>query len=614
MESPLALTYGVRNTYGTIEEYRYGIKHSKKRVENLKKSLKIQVGDTKHYQDKDKIFEIDTENYDSSFKYGLVLLYLAERNFLKSSMITQSSSFEDTLVPKSSKSKLKFGSAKLKKAVNYSKHLLEICFNDSNDSKKIEIFVYYALSQSMLLIRQKKWEKAAYLLSVARICLEFLEKKSSYEVNKDKHLYREIIENIVDRSLRLSLEHTSFAGKQLGYVSRYLAVKKYADCENLPDDNLEEVIELINKLDPTYFQYTDADAANEGAVFRLIDQITWFTHTARLYNSEIARLIMEIAKAESDIRDKDISSFDPVLLGWQTILENHELDTERHSSDEDDADITRDRQIITTYIKYHLYFNRIRRDVALVEGLNSQRASKSTSSLEVNKDILRIYGTIFSTIGELKDLPGVYSDSDLSSDVETLEQYFVNLKSVAVANSYEILKKYREALSIVCLIKTELQLNNDETFAPHVLTNKLLQKQQRDLAVYQNKLHMLAQFEHEQSKNQSVVVSAADAIHIPISISSIHEFQKKKNLLIDVESIRAVNVKPVFFDLAFNYVGQDEASVAAAQTAAQTAAQNAASQNAGQGFTSNTDQNQTPAASEKSSEKLKKKSLFGLWG
>ncbi|GMM33464.1 signal recognition particle subunit [Saccharomycopsis crataegensis] len=591
MTSILGLTYGERSSLSSGPEFLQHSVKAKKRVAKLKKDLGIQVKDTKHYQDHDKTQEIDSEQYDSDDRYGLILLYLAERDLSKALEILVVSEVS------SSRSKEKFIISKLKRTVEHIKQLIMISFNEPNKSKKIELYVYLGLAEGLLAVKQKKWSVAAYSLSVARNALEFLESYTDYQENKANHLYREIIESRIDPSLRLAITHSSFAQNviDLNIVSKIVIQKSSKDSQ---DDVYEDAIELIKEKDESFLEVDESQASTR----QLITEVTWSSYTAKLHSSEIARMIMEVQSSEKKIQNSDISSFDPVLIGWKETLESHEVDTERaNSMGVEDEEEIRDRQIVLTFIKYHMHFAQVRRDHALIDSLNAKKL-KNDSLVDINRDIVRIYEMILSTISKIQDLPGVYSDQDLSSDIEALKTYYQSLKYQVIANVYEIVKKHKESLLILENISQKLsglKPLNIEKFPGEILSNEKLVSYTKQVSEYKVKVHVLAQFEHESSRNQAVVQSVADAVNIPVSINTIQELTNT-NKLMDIESVKPVTVKPVFFDLAFNYVGETD----------QSAQHRLAQKKIGE-----TDAVPVPdSITTSTTEKPKKKGLFGLWG
>lgn len=609
MTSILSSTFGTRSSFQSGNDFHQHSVHVKRRVAKLKKDLKIQVKDTKHYQDKNKVYELDASQYESDERFGLVLLYLAERDLSRALEVNTVSEVS------SSRSKEKFIISKLKRSLQYIKQLIDISFNEASQSKKIEVYVYHGLVQGLLGIKQKKWGVASYALSIARNALEFLETFSEFGENKSSHLYRELIESFIDPSLKLTIAHSSLGNSKkqtsdLNILSK-IVIKHYRSSGNPPDDIYDDLIELIGQTDKSYVELSSAEE-EAGASSRLIDHVQWTKYTAKLYNSDIARQIMEVqSKEQKDINDSDISSFDPVLLGWQEALETHEADNERvQSLGVEDPNENRDRQIVLTFIRYNLLFVKLRRDGALIAELNKKKLKHSTSLVDINKDILRIYDIILQTVLEIKDLPGVYSDEDLYGDIETLESYFQALKYETVAKIYEIIKKHKQSLLILSNIFDKLnslkQLLTEFPGHGNVLSNSKLQQITKRIASTKVKTHVLAQFEHEFAQNQSSSNgSVADAINDIVPINTVHEI-KKPGKIIDIDHIKPVSLKPVFFDLAFNYIGETE------ENATYRVKEPAVGVNSG--VTSTANSTGTANTSEKGENKQKKKGLFGLWG
>lgn len=567
--SLLAQTFGARGTLHSASDFHQYKKHIRKRVWKLRKDLGIQVKDTKHYQEKQKTFEIDSGDYDSDERYGLVLLNLAERDLAYALEISSVSEVS------SSRSKEKFILSKYKRGVQYSKQLVEISFNEKSTSKKVEIYTYYAILQGVLLVKQKKWTLGSLSLSVARNALEFLEEYGEYTEAKQSHLYRELIESYVDPSLNVAILHSSYSGG-LNVVSKII-IDKHSELE----ETFEDLLDLIKGVDRSFLELSVDDKEVEK---KLIDKITWINYSAKLNNSDTARSIMKVENLKTV--DSDIATYDPVLLGWQEILESHEADIER-SAGYEDSDESRDLQIIQSYIKYNLYFVKVRRDLALVAELQS----KSNLTVDGYKDILRIYDIVLATIKDIQDLPGVYSDQDLLNDVLIFQAFVEGSKLSIVSKVYGLATKHRQALLILASVDEKLASTGELTtkFPGKVFEQSKLDDLKAAIIDAKDKAHVLAQFELElgTAGRSKTVAEAPQEVSYVGSLKDL----KKAGSLINIKQIKPVSLKPVFFDLAYNYIGETDESV-------NTALSTKPSEESGDG----------------EDDKPKKKGLFGLWG
>lgn len=557
--NPLHLTYGERRLLTTPADFRQHAVYATRRAAKLRRVLNIQS--KKSFENHTQ--EIEASNYDSDPRYGLVLLYLAERDAAKALEVLA------LLAAGLSRSKEKFVVSKMKRSLDRSKHLLDISFGEQDKIIKMSLQVYYVLGHGLLAARQKKWSTAAVSLSLARVALETLERSE-----KDS-LYREIIDLRLDPVLAVALSHANKGLTNTDALAREVVAQH---AEKLPEEHTD-LLESVKASAPDLLKAERT---------KTITEITWSSYTAALHNMDVARAIMKAQEKTASASDSDPALFDPALLAWHDAFEKHEADTERSIGADDNE--TRDRQILSAYLRYSELFVRVRRDSALAKALKLGSAAREST---------RLYDMVLDAISAIQDLPGVYLDSSLSADMDSVKAFFTAHKYCVVARVYEAGKRSTAALAVMdraCDVLSATSALQTEAIPKEVLDNAKLEAFQKQLKAQYARVHVLAQFEREQRQNAAAASSVADAVHTAISVGTIGAL--KNGGIMDIKTIRPVSVKPVFFDIAYGYLGETDSSVKS-YIVEQTEVSTATPEEEG---------------SEPVQNEHKKKGFFGLWG
>ncbi|KAK6460410.1 signal recognition particle, subunit SRP68 [Scheffersomyces coipomensis] len=543
MENPLSITLGARMSayLVTPEDYRKQRQRLNKRLNKLRHELNIITKDTKNYKTKEKITKINQEDYESNDKYGLLLLLTAERDVLYALEIK--TQLEITSEKVSSYKNLMI--SKIKRALLTCKKLLDITSKDSNDIKKLELYVYTSLIQGLLSVTKKQWSLALNSFSIAKCSLEFLlSKKYNNDDNEEfeddeeenveqyKTLIHELLESLVDPSLNLSINQSDNIQptSDLKTISRI-------HCHDKSLPYLTNAIKIIETIDPSF-------VAQLSSSVELIKTIQWRHHEATIYNDEIAFKIMKLTTSNQWENFDEVNEFDSLITGWSEVLDLHTNDQSKNQ-DDDDLEKVQDRAILLTYINYNLLFTRLKRDLVLVDQLtNSVNAN--------NKDTYRLYTGIITICQELQELPGVYNDDELYESLQNLEKFFQGKKNVVLATTYQQINKFIEALQIYEYTDKSIssaigkkQPYTIEEFPYKVTSNEEFLTFKQDLNKKLLHCHISAQFLHD-SSNQNVQQFVVENVnkYPTTSLSNI----------INTGKILPILSKPVLFDVGYNYI------------------------------------------------------------
>lgn len=536
MSSPLGTTYGARlSAYlTTYEDFRKHRRRTNKTLLKLRHDLGLVTRDTRNYQDKEKTSAISAAEYDSDDRYGLLLLLLAERDSLYALEIK--SLLEISGEKMASYKKLMV--SKLKRAVGTCQKLLAVAANEAKPIRKIEFYVYSALTTGTYALNKKQWTRALHAFSVARCGLELLSAQTEDE-SFSKTLIDELLDTVVDPSLKLAVSQNETNVETTSDL-RTIARKH---CHDGSVPHLSPAVDLVSLVDLSFVLEPQEE--------ELSKTVTWRNHEAQIYNDELAYKIATLNKA--NWREyTDLNEYDSVLSKWSALVDIHTTDLQKNK-DEDDMEKVQDGAVLLTYLKYNSLFTKLKRDLLLIDQRDTQGSSVA-KKLHTNRDVVRLYTSVVSTVEELKDLPGVYNDEDLYESLDNMARFFTVKRSVAVADSYALANKFPEALKIYSHLQRTFgagDLYKIEEFPYDAASNGQARQLSEMIAGRLQKVHTLTQFYKELETSQGFDALVIDNVHrFPLSADSVNHItnvgQKGK--------IAPVLSKAVLFDVAFNYI------------------------------------------------------------
>lgn len=548
MDFPLANTYGSRSELflQSADDYHRQRHRINKRLNRLRRNLKIITKDTKNYKEKCKGNTTCAENYDMDTAYGDLSLYQIERDLLYA---------QETrllLDVHTSKSKERFLITKYKKALKNAHHLLSVIANEQDQFKVLEFLTYTAIIEGSLAITRKKYNDALFSFSVARCSLQFLYAYRSLPPAFTKELYYDIIDLVVDPALKVAALQTK--SSKISDLTQLSREQVFNNRQNT--SYLNKAMQIIDRKDPSYITPSSEE---QGEVLR---EITWGSYTARVSSNEISLAITKVNEKLKQIIDADTSSYDSALMSYLDAITLQEQEMERNENDSDDSE-NQEQYIILTYLKYNYLLLRIRRDFTIMEDLDAGAAEKSNASrqklLDLWKDYLKVNDSILDSFNELKELPGIANDDEIMEMVTTLDVFFQIKKQMKLSLAYLVSNEYVKSLALVSncsqLANNLKTLSDAEELSGNLPRNSDFEKIKEEIANEKSKLYILASY----FKGAGELASIGSKFLIDY-VKKFPEFSSAQ-LLESVAPLRVnfepVNVKPVLFDIGYNYIKYD---------------------------------------------------------
>ncbi|ODQ63585.1 hypothetical protein NADFUDRAFT_84234 [Nadsonia fulvescens var. elongata DSM 6958] len=557
MSTPLSLLQA-RNTTGlhTSSDFRDYRDHQTRRLERLRKALKIQTRHTKNYKPK----TISKENVQSDSRYLEIFFLLAERDW------AHSREAKSLLESNDSSSKRKYIVSKLSRSKIYIKQAIDL-IDESDKFLLLQTYIFENLLQATIYFESKRFNLAIPYYSLVRVGIQTLLTNNEFTLSEEsKDTLKDFVSTEIDEALRIaSFKKGVSRTLNVSALSKKQAIDFYeqAKSTHVKDEKNSKVThiityyDLIESIDPDAFNIgqSEQEASN-------LTEITWRNHKANLDDADVARSILNARKLEEDSDLTNVLSFDGILAAWQEGLDIIKDDIERIEAETvatHESNIQQ-KHIISTYISYNILFRRLQRDYLLISQ-HSERQKNLKSAInkvENFRDVIRLYDTVLQSTSQLLELPGVSKDHDLFDSLTTLDSFFKSQKIDCIGESYDLSGDKKTALALFKTANDLLKESQALTveFPGSFFTNEILSRATESSSNKLVRSHALADIEHRTSQSSSRSYIANKINSFPFGsdsdiASKIADFNPK---------ISPVSIKPVFFDIAFNYLNGEYSS------------------------------------------------------
>ena len=482
-------------------------------------------------------------------------------------------------------------SSRLRKAGAYASHLVTL-LKDQAVSKAanediLEARAYYMSLLGAMNFERQHWETALGGFSESRLSYASLAKSTSM---KHRDIFQDLLTTTIDPSIR--------------YAAYQLKVPRTTSIETIVTRSLshndQEYIPLMLEINPEALQdpTTAKRKGPSGHVTNVPKTIQWRSRTVSLEDSATAQALADVAAAEGRLSSffssnpeadpqAKAAAYDDILLPSQEAA-----DATKTAIDELSAEgiAQSDRrmqslQVTRTAVNYALVGWRVGRnrvlcgntDGAVLQSEELQRSQKSSKNakgpsdkrvttgkwLTTLKERVALYDSTLQSLNSVKELPGVAADQHFIAELEIKRSFFAALKCIAIARAHALLQSFPHAL---CLFSRALDLVSSisqdslplksETNTPPGLD--ITQDQVRTLhgilrsLVFQHQalveLHQLAEGLAQHQGNWKVKPLVERLDHYP------QEKVDLTNLVTYPPRIKSIPVKPIFLDVAFNYI------------------------------------------------------------
>ncbi|KAH9887752.1 hypothetical protein F4778DRAFT_786127 [Xylariomycetidae sp. FL2044] len=588
-----ALLYGDYNTYHQL---------SAKKLHNCRKKLHIATKSRGKFSKKGPV---TAAQISESHDYLHLLLLTAERAWAQAMRYKAVHSTDTKTITGRTRSHI---ISRLDKAARTAENLVQILSDKSAsgaaDTDILEARAYASMIRGATQFEKQNWEPCLRSFSTARIIYSALSSTIKGDILKD------LLSETIDPSIR----YAAYQSK----VPRTLAIPTIAR-KAFPSSDTS-LVEKINALAPKLLKQSDSEA-RKGQVDapNAPQTITWRSREVEIEDASIALALAAVDLATNQLAEKLASSdvvlpremaaaYDPVLIASQDAA-----DATKHAIDElkeegvpqSDPRIQR-LQITRTAVNYQMISWRIGRnrvlsgehDGALLDSApNTTRKSKKDATarkpkaVSTGKKISRLrekvvlYDSTLQSLDSVRELPGVAADEGLVKQLDAATKYFHSLKCLSIARSHLLTSQSLNALALIKHAFDECQ-QSTAFFSKH--GSPSAESSPHNIDIRQSDIQYLNKLLKGELERSRAIVEidnlrnktkpTATQVKIPI-IQRLSEYPPDG---VDLEHIvdyppkvEPIPVKPLFFDVAWNYIdypGTAAPTPEAAQKAAQPAA------------------------------------------
>ncbi|CAH0048801.1 unnamed protein product [Clonostachys solani] len=472
--------------------------------------------------------------------------------------------------------------SRLRKAAQNADQLVEALSETESVSDLLEVKGYAAMMHGTINFEKKAWEPCLESFSTVRVIYSALGAKAQDDI------YKDLISEIIDPSIR-------FAAYRLN-IPRTVAIPAISK-KKFPTSD-EALVADINIINPSALEddvETEKGVPEVGGAPRTL---TWRSREVTIEDSQISTAWGAVQSAKSLLAEKYeeldqsnpgevAAAYDKILTATQDAVDATKtaIDELRGEGVSQGDPRMQSLQITRTAVNYEMISWRIGRNRVLTgphdgateeynlskhrrrtqlkdqSAADGSRELPSSGKLAKLKEKAALYDGTLQNLQTIRELPGVAADVGLATKLDVSVKYFQALTSLAVARSHAIIGNVSDALA---LIQHALSLSQDaagedtgsadsDDSAPlHVDLSNGDVKFLIELLTGELQRHRaIVHIENLQKENwkDSPAAPLIERLHeYPsggINLASIVEFPPKK---------AAIPVKPIFLDVAWNYI------------------------------------------------------------
>ncbi|KAI2629357.1 signal recognition particle 68 kDa protein [Xylaria nigripes] len=477
--------------------------------------------------------------------------------------------------------------SRLNKGARTAQHLVHILSDTSvtsaSDTDLLEARAYAAMMRGSADFESQHWEPCMRSYAVARIIY------SALMISTKGDILRDLLSETIDPSIR----YAAYQSK----IPRTLAISTIAR-KMFPSSD-EALVSQINKIAPSLLNQNDSDTEKGQVDAPNVPQaITWRSREVKIEDASIALAIASTESASARLAGKLASSdivlpkemaaaYDEVLIASQDAADatKHAIDELKEEGVPQSDGRVQSLQITRTAVNYQMISWRIGRnrvlsgehDGAVLDSApNTTRKSKkdaSTRKAKIEppgrkvarlKEKVVLYDATLQSLESIKELPGVAADEDLVRQLDATANYFHALKCLSIARSHSLVDQSSNALALInhaydqCLKSAAFFSTYHASLSDSPISS--IEVRQTDIQflrdLLQGELQRCRAIVEIDNLREKAKATSSQA-RAPL-VDNLREYPAEGVDLGDLVDypprIQSVPVKPLFFDVAWNYI------------------------------------------------------------
>lgn len=561
-----------------------------RRIHTLRKRLKVTTPKGKKYSPKEAV---TAQNVASNVEWVQLLLASAERSWAGAMAMKAAQSPENTQKPIPGSTKRQIVS-RLRRAILYADNLVSVledpASSKADSSDTIEAKAYLFMLKGTLAFEKKKWKLCLQNYSLVYMVYTTLGSEAKTDI------YKDLLSSYVDPSLRYA-----------AYQSKMPRTKPVKDIvlENFPKEESAVRNDLTARNAEAFTKDEDLRETADGSK-DMPTHIDWRTRKVKLEDAAISQALGTAHALERQLEDGyDISqadkrgtaalvaAYDDIITARQDAADATKTAIDELAAEGVDPGDSRIQslQITRTAVNYAVIEWRIGRnrilcgpqDGLLFEPEKHQQSSKAGKDgkprpakfestgrkMSRLRERTALYDSILQSLDSIKELPGVIADEAFMAELDGKRSYFRALKCLAVGRSHALhgntinaLALYARASNLAESAASNLEADSDaSSSAPKLsISSTALSDLSSHLSALVTQYRALADLKSLSNATGNTNKTVTKAHQRPI-LETLHQNTYPATGTVDLTNLvnyppkmQPIPVKPLFFDLAWNYI------------------------------------------------------------
>ncbi|KAJ7051238.1 hypothetical protein C8F01DRAFT_999796 [Mycena amicta] len=449
----LQLANEQRNAYGLrYNDYVRYRKHCANRTHRLRSTLKLTHGKGREF----KKLPLLTPEIVKEAHLQLLLLE-AERAWAHSHDLAAQSLLDANA--NNAGTLRHSATGRFRRAVHHSTQLLSLCqalysANRLSAENLLQATIYTLILNGRFLRYRDEFDDALVQLGVARGLLDELAKGA--DTSRDQALATLFSDEI---------------GPEIRHCAHELGRARAYDIDGIVAEvGKEHRATLVEGCDTLLAKFK-IEAGKETGKRKTLAPLVWGGQPVPVRNPELVDVLLKVQEAERRLADgeskkaastskKSVKAYDSILSALSDAEEvaRKLVETQQLSgSTSTVASGTRDIHFVHGYIVYQLLSRRIQRDLLLVNALISSESTSTPKNKDASEQVdarlfpavVKLLDTTLQSLAQMRTLSVVDDSPDLAAAVDARIAYTKARRCLFLARSYAPVKKYAEALTLL---------------------------------------------------------------------------------------------------------------------------------------------------------------------
>ncbi|PGH16830.1 hypothetical protein AJ79_01474 [Helicocarpus griseus UAMH5409] len=481
--------------------------------------------------------------------------------------------------------------SRLHKATIYAKQLVSVFQDAASSASRIDLLEargYLASLLGAFWMEKRRWDLCLQQYSLAKVIYGALSTKAKRET------FRDLLSTTIDPGLR----YAAYQSK----LPRSAALESIA-IKHMPSD--AEVRDDVASISPSSLTegVADTNQTADGSIQEIPQTITWRSRTVKLEDASISQALTAASLAESQLSSwlsspagqssslsEKAANYDNVIIASQDAVDATKTAVDELSAEGIDLGDKRMQalQVTRTAVNYALVGWRVGRNRILCgtdDGINFEAEVKTSSKKQKSskpggkgmgrrlarlRERTTLYDATLQSLDFIRELPGVAGDASFVEELNAKRNYFQSLRCLAVGRAHAFLSNSKNALGLFSraldLASTSLSTNQaqqQQASVPRRLDVSATQAEA--LHTYLQGLvwqyRGIVEIETLSSESSS---KGNNSSFLPPMIERLDEYPSGEvdltRLVTYPPKMEPIPVKPLFLDVAWNYIDYPRAS------------------------------------------------------